>query len=64
MSVHDRAAANYARRFTLTVTRYAHGCMQTFEFDRLTQSGVEAEKKHQQETLPPGYEQWFDVSSC
>lgn len=62
MSIHDRAAAAQARRHTLTVTRYLAGCMQTFEFECLTASEVEAEKRWQRESSP-GYELWFDVTT-
>jgi len=44
MSAHDRAAANHARRFTLTAIRCSDGCMQTREWTRLTESEVEAQK--------------------
>lgn len=64
MSIHNRAAALYARRFTLTVTRYFRGCAQYFVFEGMTESEVETEKRYQRKTLPLGYEQAFDVSSC
>lgn len=49
MSAHDRAAINHAHRFTLVVTRVAHGCLQSQEFPRLTRREVEAEKAFQRE---------------
>lgn len=62
MSAHDRAAARYANRFTLTVCLYFRGCAQYLTFEGLSQSGVEAEKRRQQMLLPHGYEIAFEVS--
>jgi hypothetical protein len=57
MSAHDKAAARHARRFSLTVLRYGAGCMQTVEFDGLTESEVEAIKAVEREMRPenPAY---------
>lgn len=52
MSAHDKAAARHARRFSLTVLRYSGGCMQTAEFDGLTEGEVEAHKALEREMYP------------
>lgn len=44
MSVHDRAAARAVPRFNLTVIKYHGGCMQTFEYEGLTEREVEQRK--------------------
>jgi hypothetical protein len=61
MSVHDRAAARYVRRFTLTVCLYFRGCAQYLTFEGLTEHGVEDEKRLQRRLLPAGYEIAFEV---
>jgi hypothetical protein len=70
MSVHDRAAANYARRFTLTVCKCDSHCMQSWEISRLTAAEVEAEKANCRElyidAYPPGKSPFtlsFDVEA-
>lgn len=63
MSVHDKTAANHARKYSLTVTRCSNGCMQVVEINRLTSDEVEAEEKFQQECWP-GHALSFDVSTC
>lgn len=68
MSVHDRAAARTVPRFTLTVCRYSHGCIQFAEFDGLTEREVEERKALEREMLPEC--PWgtrsvtFDVEKC
>lgn len=61
MSAHDRAAARYASRFTLTVCRYFRGCAQYETFEGLSEQAVEAEKRRQKLLLPHGYEISFEV---
>lgn len=64
MSAHDRAAANHARRFTLTVCKSDWQCSQSWEIPRLTAAEVEAEKAHCRELyVYPGspYTLGFDV---
>jgi len=68
MSVHDRAAARHARRFTLTVMRHGSGYMQTVEFPNLTEREVEARKRLEREMRPenPAYGIGvdFEVATC
>lgn len=68
MSVHDKAAARNARRFTLTALRYSNGCMQTFEYPNLTQREIE-EKKTEERAMTPECPYGsrmvtFEISSC
>lgn len=46
ISAHDRAAANHARRFTLTVCKSDDHCSQSWDESRLTQAEVEARKSY------------------
>lgn len=60
MSVHDRRAALETPRYSLTVSRYSHGCAQYETFENLREHEVEAEKRWQIESHP-GYTISFDV---
>jgi hypothetical protein len=45
MSAHDRAAARYAARFTLTVCLYFRGCAQYLTFEGLTEHEDEGRRR-------------------
>lgn len=65
MSAHDRAAARHARRFTLTVIKCDPGAVQSWDVANLTETELEAEKKHVRECWDhPPYQITFEVSAA